>query len=296
MFNMIPHFDRRAGLGQRFDNWNSLIYYNPVRVLEGKPYTDEYNADGSVATPPSFEILLAASGSLNVRGVIPSNFIEKIVIDVEWVAVLGERVPLETNYGLFPAPRLASVGASSRGSPRGASREPSGFLSAGSRGQPSGSRSAGTRGQSDRARPERGARSPARRVVQKSTIVGPETDVAPDEPEHPAEFLRSYTEDQPKSLLTIYHHSYRGASIIGWSGTKRDGLRPTVPEEITGYGGYAFLCPACGQVNASGLLICLHCFAIYYYSDGEGRAVSPIARKAFQIGAQEAKEKFGVDE
>ena len=296
MFNMIPHFDRRAGLGQRFDNWNSLIYYNPVRILEGRPYTDEYNADGSVATPPTFEILLAASGSLNVRGIIPSNFIEKIVIDVHWVAVLGERVPLETKFGMFPAPRLASVGASSRGSPGSESREPSGIHSAGSGVAPSGGRSAGEEGRADRPRPKRGARSPSRRVSQKSTIIDPDTDLEPDEPENPAELLRSYTDDQPNSLLTIYHHSYRGASIIGWSGTKRDGLRSTVPEEITGYGGYAFLCPACGQVNASGLLLCLHCFAIYYYSDGEGRAVSPIARKAFQIGAQEAKQKFGISE
>ena len=26
MFNMIPHFDARAEMGQRFDDWNSLVF------------------------------------------------------------------------------------------------------------------------------------------------------------------------------------------------------------------------------------------------------------------------------
>ena len=57
-------------------------------------------------------------------------------------------------------------------------------------------------------------------------------------------------------------------------------------EHLTRCGGSAFLCPACGQFNAPGLLHCLHCFAIYCYDDGEGNAVSPIASKAYHITVQ----------
>ena len=35
MFNMIPHFDKRAGVGQRFDDGNSLVYVNPHAALSG---------------------------------------------------------------------------------------------------------------------------------------------------------------------------------------------------------------------------------------------------------------------
>ena len=30
MSNMIPHFDARAEMGQRFDDWNSLVFSDPV--------------------------------------------------------------------------------------------------------------------------------------------------------------------------------------------------------------------------------------------------------------------------
>ena len=214
MFNMIPHFDRRAGFGQRFDNWNSLIFYNPVRIAKGDPYSDELNADGTVAEPPSFDILLAGSGSLNVRGVIPSNFIDKIVIDVKWVAAFGERGGVETEYGSFPAARMPSADTAARSRTTSGSKGPSGSRSAGPQGQP----------------PGRQARSPARRISQKMTIEEPDPEVPREEEEDeedPGRLLLTYVEGKPNSLLTIYHHSYRGAAIVGWSGTKRDGLRPT---------------------------------------------------------------------
>ena len=107
MLKMIPHYDPRAGYGQRFDNWSSLIFYNPVLVSTGDPYTNEYNADGSAAMPPPCDIYLANSGSLNVRGVIPSNTIRTIVIGVAWVAKIWEHAPVETAHGTFLAPLLA---------------------------------------------------------------------------------------------------------------------------------------------------------------------------------------------
>ena len=61
-----------------------------MRVLTGDTYNNEFNADGSIATPPPFDVYVANSGSVNVRGVIPSNLIDSIVIDVAWVAKIGE--------------------------------------------------------------------------------------------------------------------------------------------------------------------------------------------------------------
>ena len=210
------------------------------------------------------------------------------MIYVKWVARLGKYTPIETDYGSFLAPRIPS-----------ADTPPSrGRTASGSKG-PSGSRSAGPQAQSVDPRLGRQARSPARRVTQKRTVEEPDTDAAPDEEadeEEPGRILRTYAEGEPNGLLTIYHHSYRGAAIVGWSGTKRDGLRLAAPEEVTGYGGSAFLCPACGQPNASGLLLCLHCFAIYYYSDGADSAVSPIAHKAYELSVAEAKDQFEAEE
>ena len=186
-----------------------------------------------------------------MRGVIPSNFMDKIAIDVAWVAKIGEHAPIETAHGTFPAPRLA-----------GGTGSPNGIRSAGQRVQPSGIRSARQPERASGSSSARPAHSPAKRLTSKTTVDTPDPDISREEPEDPGAVLRSCTENQPNTVLTVYHHSYRGAPIIGWSGTKRDGLRPMEPEQITGYGGSAFVCPACGQQNASGLLLCRHCFDI----------------------------------
>ena len=34
MVNMIPHFDARAGFGQRFDDWNSLVFLIPCGFMK----------------------------------------------------------------------------------------------------------------------------------------------------------------------------------------------------------------------------------------------------------------------
>ena len=37
MFTMIPHFDARAGFGQRFDDWNSLVFFDPCGFMKVTP-------------------------------------------------------------------------------------------------------------------------------------------------------------------------------------------------------------------------------------------------------------------
>ena len=80
MFNMIPHFDRRSEKGQRFDKWNSLLLFNPARVAAGDPFVPARSADGQIIQPVPMPIALASSGSLNVHGTIPPEYIENIVI------------------------------------------------------------------------------------------------------------------------------------------------------------------------------------------------------------------------
>ena len=41
MFNMIPHYDARSERGQRYDDWNSLVFFDPARVGQGFPYFTE---------------------------------------------------------------------------------------------------------------------------------------------------------------------------------------------------------------------------------------------------------------
>ena len=81
VFNMIPHFDSRAKHGQRFDQWNSLIYYNPIRLHDGLPFVAMRGTDWQPVEAPKFRIALASSGSLNIRERIPTEFVEKIVVD-----------------------------------------------------------------------------------------------------------------------------------------------------------------------------------------------------------------------
>ena len=171
MLKMIPHYDPRAGYGQRFDNWSSLIFYNPVLVSTGDPYTNEYNAGGSVAMPPPFDIYLANSGSLNVRGVIPSNTIRTIVIGVAWVAKIGEHAPVETVHGTFPAPLLA-----------GGTGSPSGLRSARQPEQPNGIRFARQPGQASGSSSARPAHSFARRLSSKTTVDLPDLDISLEDP------------------------------------------------------------------------------------------------------------------
>ena len=37
MFNMIPHVDPRSAKGQRFDDWNSPMFFDPSRIASGDP-------------------------------------------------------------------------------------------------------------------------------------------------------------------------------------------------------------------------------------------------------------------
>ena len=37
MFNMIPHYDARSEMGQRFDDWNSLVFSIPCRLILASP-------------------------------------------------------------------------------------------------------------------------------------------------------------------------------------------------------------------------------------------------------------------
>ena len=82
MFNMLPHFDARAKIGQRLYHWNSLIHYDPIRLYDGLPFVAMRGTDWQLVEAPKFRIALASSGSLNIRERIPTEFIEKIVVDV----------------------------------------------------------------------------------------------------------------------------------------------------------------------------------------------------------------------
>jgi hypothetical protein len=91
MFNMIPHFDPRAAQGQRYDSWNSLVYYSPMRLLHGEPFIAERSPDGNVVQRAAMPIAIASSGSLNARGRIPSGYVEKVVIDCSKIAAIAKR-------------------------------------------------------------------------------------------------------------------------------------------------------------------------------------------------------------
>ena len=66
MFNMIPHFDRRSAYGQRFDDWNSLVFYDPSRVASGDPFNPDFSPDGVALPTKEIPLFIAASGSINV--------------------------------------------------------------------------------------------------------------------------------------------------------------------------------------------------------------------------------------
>jgi hypothetical protein len=91
MFNMIPHFDPRAAQGQRFDTWNSLVYFSPLRLIQGEPFIEERSPDGNVVQRATMQVCIASSGSLNVRGRVPSGYIEKVVIDCSKISGLAKK-------------------------------------------------------------------------------------------------------------------------------------------------------------------------------------------------------------
>ena len=74
MFSMFPHFDPRQQSGQRHNQWDTLIFIDPGRYARQTPY---YN-DGDRRDD---NILLAQAGSLNVRGPVSINYIDKIVVN-----------------------------------------------------------------------------------------------------------------------------------------------------------------------------------------------------------------------
>ena len=55
---------------------------------------------------------------------------------------------------------------------------------------------------------------------------------------------------------------------------------------LQGLGGLAIICPSCGLVTASGMLLCGRCGAVYYFSVGNGRAISPIACRMYQLAVE----------
>ena len=75
------HFDGRAFRARRFEQWNSRAYFDPARVFLGQPFVLEVSADGRNLPTETRDIHIASSGSLNVRGSIPTGYIEEIVID-----------------------------------------------------------------------------------------------------------------------------------------------------------------------------------------------------------------------
>jgi hypothetical protein len=57
--------------GQRFDKWNSLLFFHPDRMSEGNPYVPLRGEDGQIIEAEPIPIAIASSGSLNVRGRVP---------------------------------------------------------------------------------------------------------------------------------------------------------------------------------------------------------------------------------
>ena len=62
----------------------------------------------------------------------------------------------------------------------------------------------------------------------------------------------------------------------------------------SGCGGLAFVCPACGVVLASGLLLCTQCEAIFYFALGHGKAISPIAGRMYSLSVAESRYAAGT--
>ena len=91
MLTMLPHFDRRAAQGQRYDSGNSLVYYSPMRLIKGEPFSVERSPDGKEVQRAAMPIAIASIGSLSVRGRIPSVYVERVVIDCSKIAAFAKR-------------------------------------------------------------------------------------------------------------------------------------------------------------------------------------------------------------
>ena len=59
-----------------------------------------------------------------------------------------------------------------------------------------------------------------------------------------------------------------------------------------------FHCPTCREMCAYGLFLCLKCFTVFDYAcdndDGQSSAISPIARRAYEMAVESIREVFDV--
>jgi hypothetical protein len=108
MFNMIPHVDARSAKGQRFDDWNSLRFFDPSRVVVGDPFIPSYSPGGRPLPTKDIPLLIAASGSFNVPECLPAGHIERVVIGCSQLPAFvkkwfrRERARARARPGLFP--------------------------------------------------------------------------------------------------------------------------------------------------------------------------------------------------
>ena len=83
MFSMFPHFDPRFEAVQRYNQWDTIIFLNPRRYCRGLPCYDDGDRRDD-------HIFMAVAGSLNARGPININYIDKIVVTTRDIAFLQE--------------------------------------------------------------------------------------------------------------------------------------------------------------------------------------------------------------